>query len=325
MRFGHIYLFYFVVLTVSLIAALSHFSPKINPDTANENVEKRASVFLNSFLSIYRADQSTLNLETQKLVESPINNKILLFDVKGELGKDKKIQFFGKNGVVHKNQHFLKLNDEIELTNEQSKTVSDYLFLDYQKNEMNLSGNVKSYFSLKDQNITINSNSMSMDKVTGKTTYKEMVKGNILSAKKVGVDNIKFKSNLLIYDDLNQVINLEGNAYIHRGKSEIFALNGIIWLENFGEGVKYFAMNDDVRLNDSFVNEAGKKMTRMSFSEKLEGFSLEKKIILSGYPQVKQDRDIIKGNKMIIREDEEVIEIINTNSQFNLEKGSMDE
>ena len=60
----------------------------------------------------------------------------------------------------------------------------------------------------------------------------------------------------------------------------------------------------------------GEKILRKAFSEKVEGFPLERKLVLSGYPKVLQGRDVIKGNKIIIREEQELVEILNTNSRF---------
>ena len=109
---------------------------------------------------------------------------------------------------------------------------------------------------------------------------------------------------------------------IDRALTNIHALTGKIWLNNQSDGVKYFTMNDDVRITDEYINSMGKRVRRFSYSERVEGFNGDRKLVLSGFPQVKQEDDIINGNKMIIREYQEVIEVINTNSQFNMKNGN---
>ena len=93
----------------------------------------------------------------------------------------------------------------------------------------------------------------------------------------------------------------------------------LIWLKNYHRGVKYFVLFDDVRLLEKLKLVNGEEIIRKAFSEKVEGFPLERKLVLSGYPKVLQGRDVIKGNQVIIREENEIVEILNTNSKFYLE------
>lgn len=44
----------------------------------------------------------------------------------------------------------------------------------------------------------------------------------------------------------------------------------------------------------------------------------ENKIILTGYPKVYQLKDVIKGNRIILREDNEVVEVDDANTNFIL-------
>ena len=62
----------------------------------------------------------------------------------------------------------------------------------------------------------------------------------------------------------------------------------------------------------------GKKIIRKAFSEKLEGFPKRSLVILTGYPKVLQGQDAIVGNKIILRWNNEVLEIIDANSNLKL-------
>ena len=95
------------------------------------------------------------------------------------------------------------------------------------------------------------------------------------------------------------------------------AQRGNIFLENYNKDLSYFVLNDDVKVIENFKMK-GKKVTRKAFSEKLEGFPKKSLIILTGYPKVLQGQDAIVGNKIILRWNNEVLEIIDANSNLKL-------
>jgi lipopolysaccharide export system protein LptA len=61
-------------------------------------------------------------------------------------------------------------------------------------------------------------------------------------------------------------------------------------------------------------------MVRKAFAEKLEGLISEKKIILTGLPKVFQQKDVIKGNRITIRENIETVEVDDANTNITLER-----
>ena len=77
-------------------------------------------------------------------------------------------------------------------------------------------------------------------------------------------------------------------------------------------------MNDDVLVKESFQLPDGTTIDRKAVSEQLEGIVSEDKYILTGYPKVFQDKDILKGNKIVLRENNEIIEVDNANTSFIL-------
>ena len=240
---------------------------------------------------------------------------------KGDIGERSVMSFEGEFGVIDRGNNSLRLNEKVKLEKEESIALAEHLAINYLTNEALAYGNVRSSTKGKFRIVKIKSNSVKMFKDESQVLYRGNVSGQITSRGKTSFDKINFKSNLLTLDDLDKTIFLDGDASITRGGSVINALTGNIWLDSYQTGVKYFSMNDDVELTDGFINSKGIPVVRKSFSERLEGFSEEEKLVLSGFPQVEQEGDIIKGNKMIIREDQEMIEIINTNSQFNLDNG----
>jgi lipopolysaccharide export system protein LptA len=124
----------------------------------------------------------------------------------------------------------------------------------------------------------------------------------------------------LVADLEQSVINLIGSVQINRLNSKVLAKRAEIWLENYNKKLKYYELNDDIRLYEKFKDKAGRTIERKGFAEKLEGISSEKITILSGAPRVLQGKDIIKGTKIILREDSDLVEVEDSNTRFSLEK-----
>ena len=74
-----------------------------------------------------------------------------------------------------------------------------------------------------------------------------------------------------------------------------------------------------MRLQEKLINN-GKLLVRKAFSEKLEGLISDKKVILTGLPKVFQERDVIKGNRIIIKENVETVEVDDANTNIILEQ-----
>ena len=321
-RFLPVHLFYFFLLLVCL--ATLNFEGEKDSYKAKGSVRHAPSEskFSNAFTSTFKPNSNNINLFSKLLIDRAGENKVYLKLPKGNIGTEVKTFFEGKSGVINKLTSTLVVKKDVHLKREGSNTTASELLVDYKTNSAIAKGQVESRLHDIERKVRIKSSQLIVRDKGEKLKYLGNVSGEIRDKKrKPTYSNIKFKSDLLIFNNYDRVITLEGNAFIIRGKSEIRALFGKIWLNNQSSGVKYFSMNDDVKLRDEFINPYGRIVKRNSFSEKIEGFVLEEKLILSGFPQVEQEGDIIKGNKMIIREDQEVIEIINTNSQFQLNNG----
>ena len=73
-----------------------------------------------------------------------------------------------------------------------------------------------------------------------------------------------------------------------------------------------------VVVQDVIPEDGQPPFKRESFSEKLEGYPSENLVVLLGYPKVNQKQDVIKGNIIILRDNNETIEVDNANSNFRL-------
>lgn len=318
MRFNLIYVFYLILFILSLLALgfeAKNLTKSVTKNLPSANTDSR---FFNAYISTFKPNKNSLNIYSDEIVDQGIKNKIYLVRPKGDLGPKRETFFEGLSGVVDRNNSILQVSNNVLIKQASAITSADQLFFNYKDNSATASGNIASLVNDSKREVKISSRELNISDAGAKLTYLGLVNGQIKDLNSKSYRNIEFKSDLLTYNDFKKIIFLEGNAYIKRGKSEISAINGNIWLNNNGSGVKYFVMNDDVKLKDEYISSRGKRVFRNSISEKIEGFATEEKLVLSGFPQVEQEGDIIKGNEIIIREDQEMIEIINTNSQFKL-------
>ena len=319
MRLGLVYIFYTFLLVVAGLSYFSSPGQHSQQRNINEKDAKRVSIFGNSFVGSFKPNSKNVNIFSEKLIDDPNSNEIYLLKPNGVVGDFNKLEFQGDEGRVVKATNVLLLKKNIFIQKNGARIWSDQMQLDYVKNNITAEENVRSIFVHEGREVKVASARFDASEAKQEVRYIGSVVGDITENGQKSED-IHFKSDLLIFNDHLKTMSLRGNTYLRRGKSEINSIFGNIWLDSLSKGVKYFSMNDDVEMQDEYTNSNGKLVKRFSFSEKLEGFSKDNMIILSGFPQVKQEGDIIKGNEMIIREDQEVIEIINTNSQFEFNK-----
>lgn len=114
-------------------------------------------------------------------------------------------------------------------------------------------------------------------------------------------------------------IRLFEEVFLHRGGMKVTARNGDIFLEQMNKKLKYFILNDDVKVTESLLDANGRPIERKAYAERLEGFGQDK-LVLSGAPRVVQGRDTIKGYRITMREKMEFIEVEDAMSDVQVEK-----
>ena len=95
---------------------------------------------------------------------------------------------------------------------------------------------------------------------------------------------------------------------------------GEIYLDNQSKKLKYYTLFDDVKVIEKLKINENQLIERKAFGEKLEGIISEDKLILTGSPKVLQEDDVVKGNKITLRENNEVIEVEDASSNFTVKK-----
>lgn len=164
--------------------------------------------------------------------------------------------------------------------------------------------------------LLIRSEEMDYNSLANRVVYKGSVDGEMKRIKAYE-EGIKFKTSELGLDGAKGLITLNGQVFLEKGRFEVWSNRGEIFLENYNKKLKYYSLSDDVRLREELQGR-GKLVERKAFAEKLEGWMNERKVVLTGFPKVIQEKDIIKGNRIVLRENSESVEIDDANSSLIL-------
>ncbi len=276
-------------------------------------------------VDLYLVDKTKpfLKLEASELILTKMNSIILGFQTTGTVFRHNNqnvevepIYFKGENSRLEVNEKQLFLNKDVTINMNTSVLDSDKVKITNNGAIIEAEGHVQIKTTDLKTNDKININS---DFVLYKTQeeffeYRQNVKGSI-TRKRQYEENVSFATDLLTLTGHKGEIDMRGNVSFKKDNLDVFANQGTVFLENYNKKLKYYSLSDDVRLQERLVMD-GKPMMRKAFSEKLEGFISEKKIILTGLPKVFQNKDVIKGNRIIIHETIETVEVDDANTSI---------
>ncbi|HLW56224.1 MAG TPA: LptA/OstA family protein [Bacteriovoracaceae bacterium] len=144
------------------------------------------------------------------------------------------------------------------------------------------------------------------------------VRGKVTPQKKYQPP-MDFNSSYLKLNENKSQASLWGGVRIKRGNYLITGGNAELFFQNYNKNLKYFVLNDDVKVTETLRTPEG-IVQRRSFSESLEGFGSDKKMVLSGAPRVEQGKDVIKGYRITIRENAELIEVDDAMSDVQVKR-----
>lgn len=216
----------------------------------------------------------------------------------------------------------INLKNEVEVINQDLKVLSDALSIFENGNEVKAYNHVKTYridSETKDE-IKIFSNEAWFNNTNSVLKYFGNVNGFIKRNKKYE-ESLSFIANEIDFNNETHVATFNGNIQLNKGNYKAMANRGEIFLQNYNKKLKYYGLYDDVKLEENYIDQNDHALKkRKAFAEKLEGFVAEKKIVLTGLPKVIQGNDVIKGNKITIRENIEIVEVEDANTNIIIEK-----
>lgn len=234
------------------------------------------------------------------------------------------VNYAASRGFVNQSKGTLLLNENVTLKTQDSVIKSDKMTYGLNNDLCIATGNVRTR-NIDSKNgdlITVSSNELESYPKSGRFKYKGSVSGKI-KRKLVYEPPVYFKSNNLYLNTGIYKADLSGAVNIKKETLDAYSHRGEIFLNNYNKKLKYFVLYDDVQVYEKvFIGNGPEKKSyvRKAFSEKLEGIVSLNKIILSGYPKVFQESDVIKGNIIILRGDTEVVEVMDANTNFILKK-----
>jgi lipopolysaccharide transport protein LptA len=277
----------------------------------------------------YLVDQGKpfLRLESTELTLSKQNTEVVGFNPDGVIyRRDEKgveedpIYFTSKNSRVFTQNKELYLQQDVEIKVANSNLKSDKVTIFNSGRHLEADGNVRtqSFDPKTNDQILVTSNFALYRPKEQFFEYQRNVKGTIQRSRQYE-ESVSFTTDMMTLEGLKSEVEMKGNVTLKKGNLDASSNQGTVFLENYNKRLKYYSLSDDVRLQESLL-VGGKPMIRKAFAEKLEGLISEKKIILTGLPKVFQEKDVIKGNRITIRENIETVEVDDANTNITLER-----
>lgn len=294
------------------------FDFQLSETASDESQNSDESIFFDSRYYIVRGDGPFLfNHSDQLIMDNRLgetystNPRGLVFSSKGD-----PVHYESKEGIFYSKQEKILLEQEVYLELQDSKLWGDMVEYDLVPNIIISKGNVRTetYNPETRDFMNINSQEVTVWPERSESEYVQRVNGKI-TRHRAYEETVYFKSHRLFMELEKQLITLTQDVEITKEEMNATSIRGEIHLENYNKNLKYFVLYDDVKLEEQIVLR-GEPIVRQAFAEKLEGIVSEELIILTGYPKVYQKSDVIKGNRIVLRENNEVIEVDDAQTQF---------
>ena len=289
-------------------------------NNSNQKRENSQSYFNGIKYYYLQAGKPKIFLDGDRLIMNDLGESGKVQKVRGVAFSNNQtsVNYSAKEGFWDELKENIELKGEVQMNTKTSEIFADNAKYFLKKNYLRYLSNVKTITKVKKTGDTIyidaNKAESWFDKNISK--YIGSVRGKVVR-KKVYETNVNFASDKLNINRNNNIIELLGNVSIKKHEFNAKALKGEIHLETYNKRFKYYALFDDVRVLQK-IKHNGKMLTRKAFAEKLEGFMLENKIVLTGAPKVFQDTDVIKGNRITLREGSEIVEVDDAVTNFIL-------
>jgi len=317
----------FILLSLGLSASSQLMDWSRDSQLLNNNTQKVTAAESESYFDkinyyIYKEHKPYLQLDAKELTLNTLTERTAFLDPVGVVftQDQEPVHYEGKRGVLIKSEGYLELDDEVKVRLNDSVMDSNRLVYLFNKDKMISTGDVKTktISNKKDEKIYVNSDKVISWTKTEKSRYIGNVKGHV-KRNKAYEENIYFSSDLMDLNMLTNFVELKGKVRIKKQHVKASSLRGEIFLENYNKTLKYFVLYDDVKVVEKVMLEGSTEFfIRRAFAEKLEGYMSDGFMVLTGYPKVFQQGDVIKGNKIILRENNEVVEVDDANTNFIL-------
>lgn len=234
--------------------------------------------------------------------------------------KQQTLRYQAEEGIYRKQKDLLLLEGNVRVLSDEAEYLAARVKYFFKKDLVLGYGGVTfkgEDLKSKDQ-IEIKSETMRANPQNQLSRFKGNVRGSMQRKKKYE-GKMTFSSQQLQLDGIKSLAHLEGDVSMNRQSYLITAGKADIYLENFNKSLKYFVFNDDVKVTEKLQTPEGTTY-RKAFAERLEGFGKEQKMVLSGAPKVEHGKDVVKGYRITIRENMDLIEVDDAMSDVQVRK-----
>ena len=296
----------------------------------NESIKKQKSYDQESYFkmaSFYRVQNGspTLHLDASELTMNSFTGKSLFANPEGVAFTEdgNPVEYKADEGFLFQKSEKVIFEGNVTFNLETSKMNADVVTYFMKKDEVISRGSVytesiSNAETKAPETIKIWSDRSHSWPSLNRASYVGNVRGRVQRSK-VYEESINFKSKKVFVDLSTLKIDLTDDVQIKKQQLTADSLRGEIFLENYNKKLKYFALYDDVKVVEKVELEKDGRVSsfeRRAFGEKLEGVMSDNKIIITGYPKVFQQNDVITGNKIVLRENNEVVEVDDANTNF---------
>lgn len=322
-QFSLVILFFSVCLTVIIYSRQANIDDEFAKNkiaTKGKNKEQESYFKIISYYLVKSA-QNQLYLNSNELIIDNVSKRSSFNNPLGFFFTQQRDQVFFEAllGLYRPDDTTFILKDKAKLRTGESILTSDQASYVMNKEFFISEGNV--HTETKDlksgDKIFIESSLVHAWPNKQKSDYEKGVKG-LIKRKRPYEPDVNFSSQSIYLDLAINHIRLEGDVYIKRQDVEATSRRGEIYLDNQNKKLKYYTLFDDVKVLEKIKISENQLIERKAFGEKLEGITSEDKLILTGSPKVLQEEDIVKGNKITLRENNEVIEVEDASSNFTI-------
>ncbi len=224
--------------------------------------------------------------------------------------KNQTLKYEAQEGIYRKTKDLLVLSGGVRVLSNEAEYLANRVKYYFKKDLILGFGGVTfkgEDLKTKDQ-LEVSAETMRANPQAQFSRFKGNVQGSMQRKKKYE-GKMKFSAQQLQLDGVQSLAHLEGDVRLNRQAYLITAGNADIYLENFNKSLKYFVFNDDVKVIETLTTPDGKTSQRKAFAERLEGFGRDQRMVLSGAPKVEHGADVVKGYRITIRENMDLIEV----------------
>lgn len=270
----------------------------------------------------YQLNESkrALVLQAFELVLQPTRERTSFFSPRGTVytQEQRPVYYEAQRGVHYESRSELHLWEDVLLKSDTHEARASELSYKIKTDNLWAQGDVstESLYGEGPDFVHVEALQMQGQPLAGLAQYSGEVEGRI-ERQKAYEPPLYFSSDELNVELKADRIEMLGDVSIRKQDLKATSLRGEIFLENYNKKLKYYALYDDVKVVER-IRLGGIIQERKAFAEKLEGLMSENLVVLTGYPKVFQGQDVIKGNRIILRQNNEVVEVEDANTNFIL-------